>query len=184
MRGERKLIRKIALGGAAGLTSVAIIYILNRSGLYIAWAPIIAAVLIGAVAGIAENSGKKIALGLALGGIGWFCGELLSRQLFHSAITWVCVGGFIGLTAGILEKSPKSIIGGLLLGVLGGALGMLARFSPVAVDAMANVDMQAMGMLGAGIFISLMLGLKRPKISDATDTSGDEAGTPESPGEK
>jgi hypothetical protein len=183
MKGERKLVRKILLGLAAGLTSVAIIYILNRSGLYIAWVPIVAAALIGAVAGVAEKSVRKIALGVVLGCIGWISGEFLSMLLFHSVATWTTVGGFVGLTAGISEKSPKSMIGGFLLGVAGGMMGMVAGFSPVAVDAMANFDMQAMGILGAGIFISLMLGLKRPKMADAAAGS-DEADGPKSSDEK
>lgn len=184
MKGERRLILKILLGCAAGLISIAIIYILNRGGFYIAWASILAAALIGAVAGIAEKSPKKIALGVVLGCIGWFCGELLSRQLFHSVATWISAGGFIGLTAGISEKSPKSMIGGFLLGATGGIIGMLAGFSPITVEALADFDMQAMGILGAGIFISLMLGLKRPKNPNASVASDDEADRPELPNEK
>ena len=105
MTTDRRLPLKVSLGLAAGLTSVAIIYILNRSGLYIAWAPIIAAALIGTVAGIAETSGRKIALGVILGCAGWVCGELFSRLLFHSIATWVFVGGFIGLRVIVLLPS-------------------------------------------------------------------------------
>jgi hypothetical protein len=181
MKGERRLARKIILGCAAGLISVAIIYILNRSGLYIAWAPIIAAALIGTVAGLAENSPRKIALGIILGCVGWICGELLSRQLFHSVATWVSVGGIIGLTAGILEKSPKSVIGGFLLGVIGGLMGQVAGLSTVAVDSLLYVDMQAMSIIGAAMFISLLLGLKRPKIANAAIAGDDETDKPESP---
>ena len=184
MKGERRLIRKVSLGCAAGLISIAIIYILNRSGFYIAWASIMAAALIGTVAGIAEKSGKKIALGVALGCIGWICGELLSRQLFHSVVTWISVGGFIGLTAGILEKSPKSMIGGVFLGIIGGLMGPIAGLSTVAVDFLLDFDMQAMGIIGAAIFISLMLSLKRPQSRHAATAAIDADDGPESPDEK
>jgi hypothetical protein len=168
MKGERKLLWKVVLGCAAGLISVTIIYVLNRAGLYLAWESIIAAGLIGAVAGVAEKWGWKVALGVMLGCIGWICGEVVSRQLFHSAATWISVGGCVGLTAGIMEKSPASLIGGVVLGVIGGLLGQMAGFSTIAVDSLVAFDMQAVTILCAAIFISLMLGLKRPKIAGAT----------------
>lgn len=173
MKGERKLIRKIVLGLAAGLLSVAILYMLNRGGIYIAWAPMMAAAIIGTVSGIAENSGRKIVLGLILGCIGWISGEFFSRFLFHSVATWIFVGGFIGLTAGILEKSPLSMIGGLLLGAIGGFVGLAAGFSTVAVESFGGLDMQAMSIIAAGISINLLLGLKRPRIAEAAAVSND-----------
>jgi hypothetical protein len=182
--GERKLVLKVFLGFAAGVLSVGIILALNRSGFYIAWAPIIAAALIGAVTGVAEKSPGKIILGVALGCMGWICGELVSRLLFHSVATWIFVGGFIGLAGGIIEKSPKSVIGGIFLGVIGGFVGLLAGFSTIAVDALANADMQAMSILGAGVCINLMLGLKRPKNAATEVVSSDENDTPASKSEK
>jgi len=164
MKGERRLILKALLGLAAGLTATAVIYILGRSGVYVSWASIVAAGLIGAVAGIAEKSATKLVLGVALGCVGWVCGEYLSRNLFHSLVTWICVGGFTGLTAGILEKSPKSMIGGLLLGALGGFIGMVAGFLTMANESLLRFDMQAVTIIGAAFFISVLLGLKRPKI--------------------
>lgn len=181
MAGERRLILKVFLGFAAGSISVAILHALNRSGFYIAWAPIIAAALIGAVAGTAEKSRTKIALGIVLACIGWVAGELLSRQLFHSIVTWPTVGGFIGLTAGISEKSPKSMIGGFFLGGIGGLIGVVARLSTVVVEPLRDVDMQAMTILGAGIFISLLLGLKRPGSADTAAAESDGDGKPETP---
>lgn len=171
MKGERKLIRKIILGFAASLLSVAIIYMLNRGGIYIAWAPILAAAIIGTVAGVAEKSGGKIVLGLILGCIGWISGELFSRLLFHSIATWIFVGGFIGLTAGILEKSPLSMIGGILLGAMGGLVGVAAGLSTIAVESWGRFDMQAMSIITAGISISLLLGLKRPRNAGADAVS-------------
>jgi hypothetical protein len=181
MLGARKIILKTSLGFAAALISVLIIFILNRSGIYLAWAQIIAAALIGAVAGIAEKSRGKIALGMLLGCIGWFSGEHLSRLLFHSIATWIVVGGFIGLTAGILEKSPKSMVGGLCLGAMGGLMGPAAGLSTILIDWNRSLDMQAMSIMGAGIFISLLLALKRPKNIKGADVAADDAGKPESP---
>ncbi len=184
MAGERSLILKVFLGFAAGSISIAIIHTLNRSGVYIAWAPIIAAALIGAVAGTAEKSKTKIALGIVLACIGWVAGELLSRQLFHSIVTWPTVGGFIGLTAGVSEKSPKSMIGGFFLGMIGGLIGVVARLSTVVVNPLRDVDMQAMTILGGGIFISLLLGLKRPGSTDTAAAESDGDGKREIPDEK
>lgn len=180
MKGERRLARKILLGCAAGVISVTIIYVLNRAGLYLAWESIIAAGLIGAVAGVAEKAGWKVALGVILGCIGWMCGEMVSRQLFHSVATWIAVGGFVGLTAGIMEKSPASLIGGVVLGAIGGLLGQVAGFSTVAVESLLAFDMQAVTIICAAIFISLMLGLKRPKIADANAVGPNEGNTQES----
>ena len=180
MIGERKIILKASLGFAASLISVLIIFILNRNGIYLAWAQIIAAALIGAVAGIAEKSRGKIALGMILACIGWFSGEHFSRLLFHSIATWIVVGGFIGLTAGILEKSPKSIIGGICLGAIGGLMGVAAGLSTIMIDWTRSPDMQAMSILGAGIFISLLLALKRPKNIDSAIVAADEIDKPES----
>ena len=182
MTGERKLIRKVFLGLAAALISVAIIRLLNRGGFYIAWAPIIPAALIGAAAGLAEKSVKKMAFGIALGCIGWICGELFSRLLFHSVATWVFVGAFIGLTAGLLEKSPKSVIGGFLLGAVGGFMGVAAGMSTIMFDPLRNLDMQATSILSAGLFISLLLGLKRSKGVDVVvgpSTGNNSQETPE-----
>ncbi len=179
MTGERKIILKASLGFAASLVAVLIIFILNRNGIYLAWAQIIAAALIGTVAGVAEKSRGKIALGMILACIGWFSGEHFSRLLFHSIATWIFVGGFIGLTAGILEKSPKSIIGGICLGAIGGLMGVAAGFSTIIIDQPHGLDMQAMGIMGAGIFISLLLALKRPKDIDGIIVAADEIDGPE-----
>jgi hypothetical protein len=177
---ERKILLKTSLGFAASLVAVLIIFILNRNGIYLAWAQIIAAALIGSVAGIAEKSPGKIALGMILACMGWFCGEYVSRFLFHSIVMWIFVGGFIGLTAGILEKSPKSIIGGICLGAIGGLMGVAAGLSTIMIDQPHGLDMQAMGIMGAGIFINLLLALKRPKGIDGTIVEADEINGPES----
>jgi len=185
MKGKRKLILKIFLGLAAGLLSVAIIYVLNRSGIYIAWAPILAAAIIGTVTGVAEKSSKKIVLGLILGCAGWISGEFVSRLLFHSIATWIFAGGFIGLTAGILEKSPLSMIGGLLLGAMGGLVGVAVGLSIIMVESLGRFDMQAMSIIAAGISISLLLGLKRPRSTEADAVSNDNGSDKqESPDEK
>lgn len=184
MVGERKLIRKVTLGFGAGLISVAIIYGLNRSGFYIAWAPIVAAALIGAVAGAAEKRGNKIALGVCLACIGWISGEVFSRLLFHSIATWIFVGGFIGLTAGIMEKSLKSMIGGIVLGAIGGLMGVAAGLSTIMLDRLRSYDLQVMGIFGAAISINLLLGLKRPRSPDAPAVAGKGDDKPESPDEK
>lgn len=183
MKAERKLLLKVSLGLTAGLLSVAIIQVLNRSGIYIAWAQIVAAALIGVVAGAAEKSKNKMILGMALGCVGWISGELFSRLLFHSIATWIFVGGFVGLTAGILEKSPVSVIGGMLLGAIGGLAGVGAGLSTIIIDPLRNADMQAMSILGAALFISLVLGLKRPKSAAGAVVSGSQAGTQEPHGE-
>lgn len=181
MTGERKIILKASLGFVASLVAVLIIFILNRNGIYLAWAQIIAAALIGTVAGVAEKSRRKIALGMLLACIGWFSGEHFSRLLFHSVATWIFVGGFIGLTAGVLEKSPKSIIGGTCLGAIGGLMGVAAGLSTVMIDWTHSLDMQAMSILGAGIFISLLLSLKSPKGIDTAIVAADEIDKPELP---
>jgi hypothetical protein len=181
MKGERKFIQKILLGCVAGLISVTLTYILNRAGLYIAWAPIIAAALIGAIPGIAEKSSGKVILGVILGCIGWICGEVVSRQLFHSMATWISVGGFVGLTGGILERSPKSMIGGLILGAIGGFIGLVAGFLTMANDFLLNLDMQAVTILCAAIFINTLLGILRPRIAAAENGEHNE---PESLNEK
>jgi hypothetical protein len=184
MASERNIIRKVALGLAAALLAVAVIHVLNRAGIYVAWAQIMAAALVGAVAGVAEKRRNKIVLGVVLGCAGWICGELFSRLLFHSVATWMFVGSFIGLTAGILEKSPKSMIGGLFLGVMGGLMGVAAGLSTIIVDSMRDFDMQALSILGAGVGISFFLGLKRPKNGDTVVASDNEREKPDSPGEK
>ncbi len=184
MVGERRLIWKVMLGFGAGVISAAIIYSLNRSGFYISWAPIVAAALIGAVPGTAEKRGNKIVLGVILACVGWISGELFSRLLFHSMATWIFVGGFIGLTAGIVEKSLKSMIGGIVLGALGGLMGVAAGMSTIMLDPLRDYDLQVMGIFGAAIFINLLLGLKRPKILDATGATGGGDDKPKSSDEK
>ena len=94
---------------------------------------------------------------------------------------WIFVGGFIGLTAGVLEKSPRSIIGGICLGAIGGLMGVAAGLSTIMIDWTRSLDMQAMSILGAGIFISLLLALKRPKSIDRATIAADEIDKPESP---
>ncbi|MBI5116925.1 hypothetical protein HZA56_10675 [Candidatus Poribacteria bacterium] len=181
MTGQRRIIPKASLGFAASLISVLIIFILNRNGIYLAWAQVIAAALIGAVAGVIEKSHRKVVLGMALACIGWISGEHFSRLLFHSVATWVFVGSFIGMTAGILEKSLKSGIGGFFLGAIGGLVGVAAGLSTIMVDWTRSLDMQAMSILGAGVFINLLLAFKGPKSPDRAIVAADEISKPESP---
>lgn len=148
----RKAIRRMALGGLAGLVSY-LILLLSQSP----WEEAIAAILIGLAAGTTFCNSRKMFWGSLVCITGWLAGAILFGVVSDLGIgAWIVAGAALGVTAGLETRSLWRGILGLFLGAAAGILAELTRFTTLVSSSLRGVDMQLLVLLSAGCLLPLI----------------------------
>jgi len=145
----------VPLGALAGAVSYSIVARLQSP-----WSEVIAALLIGAVPGVASRSVRRALVDSAVCAGGWVLGCFIFAVWMDAGIgAWLFAGALSGLAAGCRHRLWIRAIAGLVLGFLGGALAELSRFATVFFEPLRGADMQLLLLVCAGAALTGALAL-------------------------
>ncbi len=162
----RRLFWNGLLGAVAGAASYFLLLCLLDP-----WEELLAAVLIGAVVGITDRSGKRLLIGSIACATGWLVGSLLFNFWIELGIgAWIVAGALLSASFALYRRWWV-IFPALVLGSLAGLLAELARFLTVFLASLRGLDMQLLLLLAAGLLLNVVAGLFAPPLGTVRHAS-------------
>ena len=154
--------RKLLLGLVAGAVSYILLLWLHGP-----WEEIVAATLIGSVAGIADLSAARILVGSSACAGGWLLGSMLFGVWIElGAGAWLVAGACLGAAFGAYRRWWVAILAAFL-GLLAGLLAEVSRYLTLLVSPLRGLDMQLLLLLSAGLLLNLVPALIAPPCRGA-----------------
>jgi len=148
-RNSRRFLKKILLGGIAGIVAYFILILIQSP-----WEDILAALLTGSIMGIIDRKRVLILLGALSCSLGWLLGNLLFGIVLELGLgAWICAGASLGLISGLFGGSLWRGILGLFLGALAGLLAETSRYLTVFSEGLRLMDMQLILLVMAGTLL-------------------------------